>query len=236
MRMRIILGCIVMLWGSLALFAQSSEERTIRLKQEGGPVIESSRGNDHAGPADTHVDNQGIPGSDEVAQDPERDKGRLGVSVGTSYSTMKGYGSGMMFYAAPSYTLSLNERWALHGGVVAAGYQGFYPPTAGEYPFPAQFSSLSLFAAASYRMNDRLVLHGAGVKQLISAPVTPFTPYPADYFSVGATYKLGQNISIGATIHISNGGGYYSSPFNGGGYYSAPFNGYGYGFRPPYFW
>ncbi len=233
--MRIILVCIVMLWGSLGLFAQSSEESTVRLKQEGSPVIESSRANGHEGPDGTLKDTQVTPGSDEFARDSERDKGHLGISVGTSFSTMKGIGSGMMFYTAPSYTLSLNDRWALHGGLVAAGYQGFYPSEAGESPFPAQFSSLSLFAAASYRMNDRLVLHGAGVKQLISGPITPFTPYPADYFSVGATYQLGQNISIGATIHMSN-GGYYSSPFSGGGYYSPSFNGYGYGFRPPYLW
>lgn len=201
--MRIIIGCIAILCGSTGLFGQSAEETTIRLKQESAPVIESSL---------------------QADEEQDRPKGHLGVTVGTSFSTMPGYGSGMMLYTVPSYTYPLNNRWALHGGLIAAGYQGFNTTAAGEYGFPAQFTSLALFAAASYRMNDRLVLHGAGVKQLIAAPVTPFTPYPSDHISLGATYKLGENISIGATIHLNNGNGYYSHPFNR------------YGFQSPFYW
>lgn len=192
-----------MLWGGISLFGQSAEETTLRLKQESNAVVESAHSMD---------------------DEQERMKGHLGVSMGTSFSTMRGYGSGMMMYAVPTYTLPLNNRWALHGGLIAASYQGFNTTVTGEYAFPAQFTSLAVFAAASYQMNDRLVLHGAGVKQLISAPVTPFTPYPSDHISLGATYKLGDNISIGATIHMNNGGGYYSNPFNR------------YGFQPPFYW
>lgn len=201
--MRTIVGCIAVLWGSISLFGQSAEETTMRLKQDNNAVVES-----------VHL----------MEGEQDRTKGHLGVSVGTSFSFMQGYGSGMMFYTVPSYTLPLNDRWALHGGLIAAGYQGFNTTVSGEYPFPSQYTSLALFAAASYRMNDRLVLHGSGVKQLMAAPVTPFTPYPSDHFSLGATYKLGENISIGATIHMNNGGGYYPSPFNR------------YGFQPPFYW
>ena len=89
------------------------------------------------------------------------------------------------------------------------------------------YSSLALFAAAAYGMSDRLILHGSGVKQLITAPVTPFTPYPVDQLSLGATYKLGENISIGATIQMNNGMGYdYFNPH--------PFNRYG--IQPPFYW
>ena len=62
-------------------------------------------------------------------------------------------------------------------------------------------------------MNDRLVLHGTGIKQLVSAPVTPFTPYPIDDLSFGATYKLGDNFTVGASVHMNNWNG-YSSPWN----------------------
>lgn len=228
--MRSILVCIWFIWGSIGLFGQSVEENTIRLKQEGSPVIESSRDNDDEQFLEGYKVDRLSLGNDPARMEADREKGHLGVTVGTSFSYMRGFGSGMMLYAAPMYTVPLNNRWALHGGLIAASYQGFYPSGSVELPFPAQFTSLAMFAAASYRMNDRLILHGAGVKQLISAPVTPFTPYPADYFSVGATYKLGDNISIGATIHINNGTGYYSDPFH----YSDPFNRYG--FQPPYFW
>ena len=134
---------------------------------------------------------------------------------------MKGYGSGMALYAAPMYTMPLSDRWSLHGGVIASQYQGFntFPGSMpGEYFMPRSFTSLSLFAAASYRMSDRLVFHGAGIKRLVSAPDSPFTPYPMDNLSLGATYKLGDNITIGASIHMNNsmyGNGYYGNPMNG---------------------
>jgi hypothetical protein len=139
--------------------------------------------------------------------------GQWNFSVGTSYSYMKGYGSGMMFYTAPSYTLSLNERWSVHGGLIASRYQGLNPSMPAENLLSNSFSSLALFASATYRMNDRLVLHGTGIKQLVSAPVTPFTPYPLDDLSFGATYKLGDNLTIGASVHMNNWNG-YSSPYN----------------------
>ena len=69
---------------------------------------------------------------------------------------------------------------------------------------PDSFNGLAIFGAASYRMNDKLILHGSGIKQLVSAPVTPFTPYPMDNLSLGATYKLGNNITIGASINMRN--------------------------------
>jgi long-subunit fatty acid transport protein len=119
----------------------------------------------------------------------------------------------MMFYTAPSYTLALNDRWSLHGGLIASNYQGMNYTSAGENLFPGNVSSLSVFVAGSYRMSDRLVLHGAGVKQLISAPITHFTPYPMDDLSLGATYRIGDNLTVGASVHMRNVNGYSSSPF-----------------------
>jgi hypothetical protein len=130
----------------------------------------------------------------------------------------------MLFYAAPSYTLPLNNRWSLHTGFIASYYQYLNPGMHGETLMTPQYSSLAVFAAASYRMNDKLVLHGTGVKRLVSAPIAPFTPYPMDNISLGATYKIGHNITIGATIHLNNGQGVYANPYNG------------YQFNSPFFW
>jgi hypothetical protein len=180
-----------------ALLAQSGEEDVVRLKQQ--------------------VDGVVLEEPDEELQAEEKQKpGHWNFSVGTSYSYMKGYGSGMMFYTAPTYTLALNDRWALHGGVVASHYQGLNYTQQGEILLPGSFSSLAIFASASYRMSERLVLHGTGIKQLVSAPLTPFTPYPMDDLSLGATYKIGNNMTIGASVHMRNGSGY-------NGYHTAPF-------------
>jgi len=183
-----------------ALLAQSGEEDVVRLKQQ--------------------VDGVVLEEPDEELQAEEKQKpGHWNFSVGTSYSYMKGYGSGMMFYTAPTYTLALNDRWALHGGVVASHYQGLNYTQQGEILLPGSFSSLAIFATASYRMSERLVLHGTGIKQLVSAPLTPFTPYPMDDLSLGATYKIGDNITVGASVHMRNGNGY--NAYNR--YHTAPF-------------
>ena len=184
----VLFGALPFLWG------QSPEEELGRLKKQTSDVV-----------------------LEEDVQEAEK-AGQWNFSVGTSYSYMKGYGSGMMFYTAPTYTLSLNQRWSVHGGLIASRYQGMNYTMPGESLLPNSFSSLALFAAASYRTSDRLILHGTGVKQLLTAPVTPFTPYPIDDLSFGATYKLGNNFTIGASVHMNQGSGYYRSPWN-----SSPF-------------
>jgi len=189
MRALIFIGTLIFSFSSL--LAQSAEEEILRLKQETeGVVLEAP----------------------EEEQSEAKKRGHWDFSVGTSFSYMKGYGSGMTLYTAPTYTLALNDRWAFHGGVVASHYQGLNYTQPGEVLFPGSYSSLAIFAAASYRMSDRLIIHGTGIKQLVSAPLTPFSPYPMDNLSLGASYKIGDNITIGASVNMRNGGGYYSSP------------------------
>lgn len=187
------------------LFGQTAEDDVARLKQ---------------------VTSQSVLEDMEPEEDEKEQKhpGSFNVSLGTSFSYMKAYGSGMAFFAAPTYTMPLSDKWSLHGGLVAAQYQGINGTAPMESFYPSSFSSLSVFVAASYQMSDRLVLHGTGQKQLISAPVTPFTPYAMDNLSLGATYKLGDHMTIGASVHFNNGHGYYSTPMNG------------YMFQPPFGW
>ena len=147
------------------------------------------------------------------------------MNIGTGYSFASGYGSGMNFYAAPTLTMPVTNRLSVHAGIVASS---FYPVTMGpqfeQGGMPSIYSSLALFVAASYRMNDRLILHGSGVKQLANAPInSPFSPYPIDNFSFGATFRLGDNVSIGATISVNNRNGYYNLP--GFGHPGNPFGG-----------
>jgi hypothetical protein len=216
--MKRILAVFLMFCGTLGfLIAQTAEEEMLRLKQEAEGVV---------------MEEGGETQEAELIKGEKPKPGHWNFSVGTSYSYMKGYGSGMMFYTAPSYTLSLNDRWSLHGGMLASRYQGLNYTQPVEDLLPGSFSSLAVFAAASYRMNDRLILHGTGIKQLVSVPVTPFTPYPMDNLSLGATYKLGENITIGASIHMRNYKGF------GSGYYTAPsFGNFGNPFHPsPFGW
>jgi hypothetical protein len=223
MTMRKILFIVLFLLSVSWVKGQTAEEEVMRLKQQtSGAVLENAQGELQQGESLKE-------GSLKAGSEQEgRQAGHWNFSVGTSYSYMKGFGSVMNFYAAPVYTLPLNDRWSVHGGLMASRNQGLNYTPAGENLMPGAYSSLSLFAAASYRMNDRLILQGAGVKQLLSAPVTPFTPYPVDQLSFGATYKLGDNIYIGASIHMNQQKGYFISP-----YYPSP---YGAPFPTPFGW
>ena len=196
--MRTLIFISTLIFSFSSLLAQSAEEDMIRLKQEA---------------------NEQVLEEPEEEQAEEAKPGHWNFSVGTSYSYMKGYGSGMMFFTAPTYTLALNDRWALHGGVIASFYQGMNYMPMGESLVPASFSSLAIFAAASYRMSDRLVLHGTGTKQLLAAPGTTVMGYPVDDFSFGATYRIGDSFTIGASVHMKNSKGY--NGYNG--YQTMPF-------------
>ena len=202
MRKLILIGILV--FSLSTLMAQSGEEDMIRLKQKVESVVVEQSVDEQQGADKSQV---------KTVVGHKLKPGHWDFSVGTSYSYMKGYGSGMMFYTIPSYTLSLSDRWSLHGGVIASHYQGLNYTVTGESLLPGTFSSLAIFGAASYRMSDRLILHGAGVKQLVSAPNTPIIGYPVDNLSLGASYRIGDNLTIGASVHMQNGNGYYSSPY-----------------------
>ncbi|HDS07200.1 MAG TPA: hypothetical protein ENO05_06190 [Bacteroides sp.] len=221
--MRTTLLCLLLFIGiPLLLSGQSAEEAVIRLKdkravEETGTVEETR----------TAVEGEPLPA-------------RWNLSLGTSYIFMQGAGSALMLHAAPVLTLPVTDRWSLHGGVMAEHTVGLGPFAGDENYQQPVFSSLALYAAASYRMNERLVLHGTGYKQLLRAPVTPFTPFtPPDHFSLGATYKLGDHFTIGASVHMERGS---SDLFTPGGRLAAPYPGgffapsYGNGLYGPHNW
>jgi hypothetical protein len=201
--MRSLFFIFVFIASHLALMGQSAEDEVIRLKQ----------------PVDMATDLSDPETGETVLPKLHAPSGAWNLSVGTSFTAMSGFGSGMGFYAAPTYTLPLSDRWSVHGGVIASYFTGLTAPGGGEMKLPTSYSSLALFAAASYRMSDRLVLHGAGFKQLVAAPPSPLTPYPMDHLTLGATYRLGNNITIGAAVQMNQGHGYYvGSPFYNSGF------------------
>ena len=200
--MRIIAFLTVFVLFGCAVNAQSAEDEVIRIKGSASSEAQTEP---------VEPDSGDKPG------------GSWDINVGTSFSYSRGFGSGMMFYTAPAYTLPLTDRWSLHGGVMVGRFSSLNMGSGEEY-IPPAFTSLAMFAAASYRLNERLILHGSGVRHLINTPVSPYMPYPVDNLSLGATFKLGDNISIGATIHMNNGAGFYGNPHMG-----APFH-------TPFFW
>lgn len=163
-------------------------------------------------------------GAEKELKDRETKKGQFNMMLGTSFGYAPGYGSMMSLYAAPTYSLDMNQRWTLHGGVVAANYMGLgaYGSAAGgesAMGYPASTPQFSAFVAASYQASDRLTLHGAAQKHLLSSPYG-ISQRLVDDLSFGASYRIGDNMSIGATVTLRNGNPY--APF-GTSSYGHPF-------------
>ena len=224
--MRVLTIICIFTLASATLAAQSAEEEVIRLKNSPGLESTGSGGDEPASREAPEGQERLEPGEGDDTESPVRERNSpWNLTVGTSFSYARGWGSGMGFYAAPAYTLPMTNRLSLHAGVVASHFSLLDAPTGMETGYYNGFSSLSLFAAASYQATERLVVHGAGVKQLVTSPASPFSSYPVDNFSLGATYRLGNNITIGASIHMRNGYGWGTgSPFGPsyGSFYSAP--------------
>ena len=214
--MRISFFLAIILLSAQVTFGQSAEDEVIRLKQS---MAEQALESPASAETDFNSGEESMPEKDGIP-------GHWNFNVGTSFTYMHGYGSVMGLYAAPTYTLPLNDRWALHGGVIASNYTGLgsMQMPGGELQSSNNVSSLAVFAAASYKMTDRLMLHGSGVKNLTSYPLMPMAPGVMDNLSLGATYKLGDNVFIGASVSINQGHGYYQSPPFGGASFGGPFD------------
>ncbi len=142
--------------------------------------------------------------------------------LGTSYIFSPYVGSAMNMFAAPQLNYAATGRLAFHAGVSV----GRTVPVTGlidaEAPVNAGMTNMSTYVAASYRLSENLVVHGAGTKSVVLVPVGgKLQSMQFNDLSIGATYDFG-NFSIGATIHRSDAPG-YMSPFGGGSnMYGAP--------------
>ena len=139
--MRTILSIFIISLCQLVVFGQSAEENVIRMKQQEGNLAKELSAEAKESSAEVK----------ESSAEEEGNSGSWNLSVGTSFSYSKGFGSGMMYYAAPMYTIPLNNRWALHGGMIASHSVGLNNTFPGETLLPNSFSSMALFVAASFR-------------------------------------------------------------------------------------
>lgn len=155
---------------------------------------------------------------------------QFNTSLGTSFFYSGAYGTGNEFFAAPGVNYGLTPRLSLHGGVIFS-YTSFFNPQneaeQGGSPMMS-FPGMSVYGSANYQINEKLSFFGTGMKHIpVFFPgeendLNNFNNYS---FSLGSNYKIGRNVTIGASIHVNDRGSYYS-PFSSpipGAYYS-PFD------------
>ncbi len=104
-------------------------------------------------------------------------------------------------YAAPGVSYQMTPRLTLHGGLMAVSTG--VSPFSDEWGFreTRTSGSLSMYLAASYRLNDFVMLHGSGTRHLyVPHPSSLMRSRAFDDFSLGASLTIG-TITIGASVH-----------------------------------
>lgn len=152
------------------------------------------------------------------------------TNIGSSFFYSKAFGSGTEFYVAPELSYGLTPRLSFHGGLMFSSTSFFGPSNdmeAGPSTMMA-IPGLSLYGAANYQLNEKLSFYGTGIRHMSNFfPIdnNGINIQPQYSYSFGSSYKIGNNITIGASIQVNDRVPYYSplsSPGIGGHY--SPFD------------
>ena len=131
------------------------------------------------------------------------------IHMGSSFTYNPLFGSISGFSVTPALSMPLTSRISLTGGAMINQF--------GSLPIirdvPNATGMVSVFGAASYQVNDKLVLYGSAIKHLGHLPnaMLPFSQSISDQFTLGSELKLGDHLTIGAAFRVnsSNMNSYY---------------------------
>jgi hypothetical protein len=153
-----------------------------------------------------------------------------GVNVNMGYM-FSAKGGGPFMTLAPHVTYPLTNKLSLSAGI-SAGFGNIYLPylasegQSGMLPMTQMF----IYASGNYQVNEKLSVSGSTYKRIVDVKNPNGSAHPATYsldyqgVSVGFNYKITNNISFGAQIHVDSPSSEYNS-----------FSPYGFS-APPYGW
>ena len=140
------------------------------------------------------------------------------MNMGTGFSFIPNFGSGMNYYAAPGFTYPMTNRLSFHGGILTGFSIGSFPVFGDQSNRGMRSGYTSVYGSMSYQFNQNLVLYGTGIKNIASyGLLTPLSFNSFDEISIGSTLRLGNSVTIGASVHFRD---YYALPVNS---YTSPF-------------
>jgi hypothetical protein len=153
-----------------------------------------------------------------------------GVTLGSEFSSMSGFGSALKTYVTPHVTYNLNKRLSIGGGfsIIQTNYFGAKPYFQSEQNAfsNGSYTSAMLFVNGQYIVNERLTVSGSAFKQFPITkdplPYNPFNPVSsngAQGIDFNVVYKVGRNVYIQAGFRYTDG----VNPYNTNRYYSDPF-------------
>jgi hypothetical protein len=143
-------------------------------------------------------------------------KPQLHYSLGSSYMFIPHVGSVTGVTIAPFLSVPVSPKWSLEGGIIAGHYYSSLGSNH-ELKLNGAFNEVSIFGSASYHVNSKLTLYGAGIKHVTTD--SPFNMLPKSSYIIGSNYNFG-NFSVGLSVQMSKWNDNIS-PFDGSqGFYS----------------
>ena len=131
-----------------------------------------------------------------------------GTSVNTGFMWTPHFGSA--FYVAPKLNFQATPRLFVNTGIGVVQYN--LPPSQIKYEggVPQRTAnSAYIFVEGAYLLNERWSVNGSVMKNVSPTPMRRMTLYsvPTEAMHFGVDYKITPNITVGARIGYSNGGG-----------------------------
>lgn len=152
------------------------------------------------------------------------------LTMGSEFTSVSGYGSGLNTYVTPHVSYNLNRRLRIGGGISIMQTNYFKTRSYFQHEQGAtasgNFSTAMIFIDGQYIVNNRLTISGSAYKQLPVSrdplPYNPFNPVSArgsQGINLNVGYKVGEHIYIEAGFRYSDGlNPGYNDPFNRNSY------------------
>ncbi len=186
--------------------------------------------------------NDSVTGNRERFLEPK--KFNYGVTVGSQFTSVSGFGSALSTYVTPRVSYNINNRLSIGGGLSIAQTNYFktraYFQNESASGSSGNYTSGTIFIEGNYLVNDRLTIYGSAFKQFpISQQSLQYNPYNpisskgAQGIDLNVAYKLGEHVFIQAGFRYSDGiNPCYADPFNRHSFMNEPFGSQP-GFGPP---
>jgi hypothetical protein len=136
---------------------------------------------------------------------PKMERMKWNMNIGSMYSNMPHFGSGMSYFAAPGFTYPLKNRISVHGGIIS-GFSSGILPVHGDYNHSSFNSGFtSVYGSVSYQLNEKVLFYGTGIKNLARyGGHSLLMNNSFDEINFGSSIQLSKSITIGASMHIRN--------------------------------
>ncbi|MCK5782167.1 MAG: hypothetical protein KAH10_06225 [Flavobacteriales bacterium] len=149
------------------------------------------------------------------------------MSVGTSFSSFGPNQNAFSYYAAPSATIPMSERFSLTVGFVMnqTQYSGMMMGPEGAKTKNYTQTQAIVYASGSYIVNPNVTVFASGYYDMNArnnpagqnSAYNPYNPYGSEGFSLGAEFKIGEKTRIGVQFQYDKGGNPYMNPYGGFG-------------------